>query len=159
MSVFADNSESETDGLIQDLATIFQPGIIAHPDHEMLPSEHAASQKVLEFLINKQDHFLIGMELVRPAEGDLGNVLTGTQEPVRSRSTGMGSVSPVSPTSSKQQASHGAASLAPPMVSEPSNTSSRRRRGSSVHKSSLDRKSPIAPPPRPPSPQRADSSI
>lgn len=48
-----------------DLATIFQPGIIAHPDHEMLPSEHALSQKVLEFLINKQDHFLIGMELVR----------------------------------------------------------------------------------------------
>jgi hypothetical protein len=48
----------------KDLATIFQPGIIAHPDHEMLPSEHAASQKVLEFLINKQDHFLIGMELV-----------------------------------------------------------------------------------------------
>lgn len=69
--MFLGNSETEADGLSQDLATIFQPGIIAHPDHEMLPSEHAASQKVLEFLINKQDHFLIGMELVRSAEGCL----------------------------------------------------------------------------------------
>lgn len=55
-----------------DLATIFQPGIIAHPDHEMLPSEHALSQKVLEFLINKQDHFLIGMELVSSRSGVQG---------------------------------------------------------------------------------------
>ncbi|GHJ85148.1 hypothetical protein NliqN6_1550 [Naganishia liquefaciens] len=142
LSVFARRSDVNlmTAG---NLATIFQPGIIAHPDHEMLPSEHAASQKVLEFLINKQDHFLIGMEL----------------EPVRSRSTGMGSASPVSPTSSKQQATHGASSLAPRMVSEPSSASLGRRRGSSIHKSSLDRKSPVAPPPRPPSPQRADSSI
>lgn len=50
--------------IFADLAMIFQPGIIAHKIHEMAPSEHVISQKVLEFLIEHQDHFLLGMQLV-----------------------------------------------------------------------------------------------
>ncbi len=50
--------------MILDLALIFQPGILSHPDHHMRPSEHVLSQRVLEFLIEHQDHFLLGMELV-----------------------------------------------------------------------------------------------
>ncbi|WWD19119.1 hypothetical protein CI109_103577 [Kwoniella shandongensis] len=47
------------------LALIFQPGVISHPLHTMRPREHVLSQQVLEFLIEHQDHFLLGMELKR----------------------------------------------------------------------------------------------
>ncbi|RXK41103.1 hypothetical protein M231_01506 [Tremella mesenterica] len=46
-----------------NLALIFQPGIISHPAHQMYPSEHVLSQQVVEFLIDHQDNFLIGMQL------------------------------------------------------------------------------------------------
>jgi hypothetical protein len=42
-----------------DLAVIFRPGLISHPNHEMSPGEHALSQRVLEFLIAQQDWFLL----------------------------------------------------------------------------------------------------
>lgn len=45
----------------QNLAAIFQPGIISHPKDDMAPSEYRLSQDVLIFLIENQDHFLIGM--------------------------------------------------------------------------------------------------
>ena len=45
--------------LSQDLAVIFRPGLISHPDHEMSPKEHDLSQKVLEFLIAQQDWFIM----------------------------------------------------------------------------------------------------
>lgn len=45
--------------LPQDLAVIFRPGLISHPDHEMSPREHDLSQKVLEFLIAQQDWFIM----------------------------------------------------------------------------------------------------
>ncbi|KAF3909350.1 hypothetical protein AA313_de0200201 [Arthrobotrys entomopaga] len=44
-----------------NLAAIFQPGIISHPDHEMSPADYRLSQDVLIFLILKQDNFLLGM--------------------------------------------------------------------------------------------------
>jgi len=42
-----------------NLAVIFRPGLISHPNHEMSPGEHALSQQVLEFLIAHQDHFML----------------------------------------------------------------------------------------------------
>ncbi|KAK5070363.1 GTPase activating protein (GAP) for Rho1p [Lithohypha guttulata] len=45
----------------QNLAAIFQPGIISHPSHDMAPNEYRLSQEVLIFLIENQDNFLIGM--------------------------------------------------------------------------------------------------
>lgn len=42
-----------------DLAVIFRPGLISHPNHELSPSEHHLSQQVLEFLIQHQDWFLL----------------------------------------------------------------------------------------------------
>ncbi|KAH0833085.1 Rho GTPase activation protein [Lanmaoa asiatica] len=42
-----------------DLAVIFRPGLISHPNHELSPGEHHLSQKVLEFLIDQQDCFLL----------------------------------------------------------------------------------------------------
>lgn len=44
-----------------NLAAIFQPGILSHPDHDMAPREYRLSQDVLIFLIENQDNFLIGM--------------------------------------------------------------------------------------------------
>lgn len=42
-----------------DLAVIFRPAVISHPDHEMQPHEHRLSQEVLEFLIAHQDWFML----------------------------------------------------------------------------------------------------
>ncbi len=56
---------------LPDLAMIFQPGILAHPHHQLAPYEHALSQRVLEFLIEHQDHFLLEMQLVSISEQDV----------------------------------------------------------------------------------------
>ncbi len=45
----------------QNLAAIFQPGILSHPHHAMAPGEYRLNQTVLIFLIENQDHFIIGM--------------------------------------------------------------------------------------------------
>ncbi|KAF4596219.1 hypothetical protein EYR38_007594 [Pleurotus pulmonarius] len=50
-----------------NLAVIFRPGIISHPTHEMLPNEHHLSQKVLEFLIEHQDWFML--DIPPPPQG------------------------------------------------------------------------------------------
>ncbi|EAT76586.2 hypothetical protein SNOG_16007 [Parastagonospora nodorum SN15] len=42
-----------------NLAAIFQPGILSHPQHDMSPADYRLSQDVLIFLIDNQDHFLI----------------------------------------------------------------------------------------------------
>ncbi len=41
-----------------NLAAIFQPGLLSHPDHDMNPPEYRVSQEVLIFLIQHQDRFL-----------------------------------------------------------------------------------------------------
>lgn len=43
----------------QNLAVIFRPGLMSHPDHELSPTEHQLSQDVLEFLIAHQDWFML----------------------------------------------------------------------------------------------------
>lgn len=45
--------------LLPDLAVIFRPGLIDHPNHALSPSEHSTSQRVLEFLIEHQDWFML----------------------------------------------------------------------------------------------------
>lgn len=46
---------------------IFRPGILSHPSHEMLPQEHALSQRVLEFLIAHQDWFMLDTPAPNPS--------------------------------------------------------------------------------------------
>ncbi|KAF8239691.1 Rho GTPase activation protein [Tricholoma matsutake] len=58
LSVFARKSDKNL-MTATNLAVIFRPGFISHPEHEMLPSEHALSQRVLEFLIAQQDWFML----------------------------------------------------------------------------------------------------
>ncbi|TFK27780.1 Rho GTPase activation protein, partial [Coprinopsis marcescibilis] len=58
LSVFARKSDINL-MTATNLAVIFRPGLISHPNHEMSPPEHALSQKVLEFLIAHQDWFML----------------------------------------------------------------------------------------------------
>lgn len=51
-----------------DLAVIFRPGLMSHPEHEMNPKEHALSQRVLEFLIAQQDWFMLDIPPPPPNE-------------------------------------------------------------------------------------------
>jgi hypothetical protein len=60
LAVFASKSDLNK-MTTPNLAAIFQPGILSHPAHDMAPPEYRLSQDVLIFLIENQDHFLIGM--------------------------------------------------------------------------------------------------
>ncbi|KAJ2893797.1 Rho-GTPase-activating protein 5 like [Zalerion maritima] len=60
LAVFAAKAD-ENRMTSQNLAAVFSPGIISHPNHAMAPEEYRLNQCVLIFLIENQDHFLIGM--------------------------------------------------------------------------------------------------
>ncbi|KAI2637313.1 hypothetical protein GGS21DRAFT_471592 [Xylaria nigripes] len=61
LAVFAAKSD-ENRMTAQNLAAIFQPGMLSHPNHAMAPEEYRLNQCVIIFLIEHQDHFLIGMQ-------------------------------------------------------------------------------------------------
>ncbi|KAF8418956.1 hypothetical protein EV426DRAFT_299673 [Tirmania nivea] len=61
LAVFASKSEQNL-MTSQNLSAIFQPGLISHPSHDMSPEDYRISQDVLVFLIQNQDHFLMGMK-------------------------------------------------------------------------------------------------
>jgi GTPase-activating protein SAC7 len=61
LAVFASKSDLNK-MTTPNLAAIFQPGILRHPQHDMAPQEYRLSQDVLIFLIENQDSFLIGMQ-------------------------------------------------------------------------------------------------
>jgi len=61
LAVFASKSDLNK-MTTPNLAAIFQPGILSHPQHDMAPREYRLSQDVLIFLIENQDSFLIGMQ-------------------------------------------------------------------------------------------------
>ena len=67
-----------------DLAVIFRPAVLSHPDHELQPHEHRLSQEVLEFLIAHQDWFML--DITPPsgpgvgADEDLDAVLSSDEE-------------------------------------------------------------------------------
>jgi hypothetical protein len=69
LAVFASKSEINRMNA-ENLAAIFQPGLISHPLHEMAPQAYKLSQDVLVFLINHQDHFLLGMRGVNDDGGE-----------------------------------------------------------------------------------------
>jgi len=49
LAVFAENSIQNLMPA-SNLAAIFQPGLLSHPDHDMNPQEYKVSQEALEFL-------------------------------------------------------------------------------------------------------------
>ncbi|KAM0197087.1 hypothetical protein ACHAPA_002523 [Fusarium lateritium] len=78
----------------QNLAAIFQPGMLSHPAHAMAPEEYRLNQCVIIFLIENQDHFLIGMQGTAADEKTKKEVESGTPsgpltpQPVRQTSLG-----------------------------------------------------------------------
>ncbi|KAL1413579.1 GTPase activating protein (GAP) for Rho1p [Vanrija albida] len=44
-----------------NLAVIFQPGILHHPEHDLRPRENALSKDVLEFLIEEQQNIVLSL--------------------------------------------------------------------------------------------------
>ncbi|RQM05438.1 hypothetical protein DH86_00001971 [Scytalidium sp. 3C] len=80
LAVFASKSE-ENRMNSQNLAAIFQPGMLSHPQHDMAPTEYRLSQDVLIFLIENQDHFLIGMRGTAADEKTVQEVQQGASPP------------------------------------------------------------------------------
>ncbi|KAF1943789.1 RhoGAP-domain-containing protein [Clathrospora elynae] len=70
-----------------NLAAIFQPGLLSHPQHDMSPHDYRLSQDVLIFLIDNQDHFLIGMEGTAVDEGTVKHIESGPSSPQARTST------------------------------------------------------------------------
>ena len=60
LAVFA--SKSDINRMTsENLAAIFQPGVLTHPRDDMAPQEYRLSQEVLVFLIDNQANFLLDM--------------------------------------------------------------------------------------------------
>ncbi|GAB7350363.1 hypothetical protein MBLNU459_g0991t1 [Dothideomycetes sp. NU459] len=80
LAVFASKSDLNK-MTTPNLAAIFQPGLLSHPQHDMAPAEYRLSQDVLIFLIENQDHFLIGMHGTAADEKTVQEVQSGLPSP------------------------------------------------------------------------------
>ncbi|KAJ5718865.1 uncharacterized protein N7483_009947 [Penicillium malachiteum] len=78
LAVFASKSEQNR-MTSANLSAIFQPGMLSHPQHDMSPEEYKLSQDVLIFLIENQDHFLVGMNGTKADEQTIKEVQAGIQ--------------------------------------------------------------------------------
>ncbi|KAK9779044.1 putative Rho-GAP domain-containing protein [Seiridium cardinale] len=77
LAVFAAKAD-ENRMTAQNLAAIFQPGMLSHPHHAMAPEEYRLNQCVIIFLIENQDHFLIGMQGTAADEKTKQDIEKGT---------------------------------------------------------------------------------
>lgn len=78
LAVFS--SKSEVNGMDSfNLSAVFQPGILSHPKHDLMPREYKLSQNVLVYLITNQDHFLVGMSGTEADEKTVKDVQSGSQ--------------------------------------------------------------------------------
>lgn len=78
LAVFASKSDQNR-MTSANLSAIFQPGMLSHPQHDMSPEEYKLSQDVLIFLIENQDHFLVGMSGTGADEQQVKEVEAGIQ--------------------------------------------------------------------------------
>ena len=78
LAVFASKSEQNR-MTSPNLAAIFQPGMLSHPNHDMVPAEYRLSQDVIIFLIENQDSFLVGMSGTAVDEHTVREVQSGAQ--------------------------------------------------------------------------------
>ena len=79
LAVFASKSDLNKMNT-PNLSAIFQPGILSHPSHDMSPPDYRLSQDVLIFLIENQDHFLIGMQGTEADEKTVQEVQRGSPQ-------------------------------------------------------------------------------
>jgi hypothetical protein len=88
LAVFASKSDLNRMSAT-NLAAIFQPGMLSHPTHDMSPGEYRLSQDVVVFLIEKQDHFLIGMSGTAADDETVKEVQSGGTPQATTPTTGM----------------------------------------------------------------------
>ena len=80
LAVFASKQDKNRMGA-PNLAAIFQPGMLSHPTHDMHPAEYRLSQDVIIFLIENQDHFLVGMNGTGVDEKTVKDLQNANQRP------------------------------------------------------------------------------
>ncbi|KAJ5156933.1 uncharacterized protein N7482_008033 [Penicillium canariense] len=90
LAVFASKSDQNR-MTSANLSAIFQPGMLSHPQHDMSPEEYKLSQDVLIFLIENQDHFLVGMSGTTPDEQQVKEVEAGLRPAAQDVEGGLGS--------------------------------------------------------------------
>ena len=145
LAVFA--SKSDVNQMTApNLAIIFQPGLLSSPQHMMNPVDYRLSQDVLIFLIDNQDHFLVGMQGTAADEKTIQEV----QGAAARRSAGSSGSTPSRQKSligrSASNASAGADSLRKfGSIRRNVSTSSKRSRHSNNNTPS-----PVTPPPESP---------
>lgn len=93
LAVFA--AKSELNRMTSpNLAAIFQPGMLSHPDHDMVPAQYRLSQDVIIFLIVNQDHFLVGMRGTAADADTVRDIQRGSPRqpntPTRTSQAGLG---------------------------------------------------------------------
>ncbi|CZT02434.1 related to Rho GTPase activating protein [Rhynchosporium graminicola] len=103
LAVFASKSD-ENRMTSANLSAIFQPGMLSHPIHDMEPEQYRLSQDVLIFLIENQDHFLIGMRGTAADEQTVADVQNGGTPPPGTPNTPGKSKSGVARTASNASA-------------------------------------------------------
>ena len=86
LAVFAAKSDQNRMNS-QNLAAIFQPGMLSHPNHAMAPEEYRLNQSVIIFLIENQDHFLIGMQGTAADEKTVQEVQKGGTPVIKTPTT------------------------------------------------------------------------
>ncbi|KAK0723079.1 hypothetical protein B0T26DRAFT_642030 [Lasiosphaeria miniovina] len=140
LAVFAAKSDQNRMNS-QNLAAIFQPGMLSHPAHAMAPDEYRLNQCVIIFLIENQDHFLIGMQGTAADEKTVQEVQKGT--PVINSPTTPGPNRKSGVSRSPSTASAGAENVAKDgQIRRNKSTSSRRSHQSNSAPSPLSPGSP-----------------
>ncbi|KAJ6119182.1 hypothetical protein N7523_003462 [Penicillium sp. IBT 18751x] len=103
LAVFASKSDQNR-MTSANLSAIFQPGMLSHPQHDMAPAEYKLSQDVLIFLIENQDHFLVGMSGTCADEQQMKEVEAGVpSRPTTTQSNVRRSVSSASASTESQR--------------------------------------------------------
>ncbi|KAF9113877.1 hypothetical protein BGX27_000633 [Mortierella sp. AM989] len=72
LSLFAHHSDENLMDS-KNLASVFQPGVLSHPDHSMSPGEYMASAAVLTFLIDHQSSFTLPTPNIDDDDDDVVN--------------------------------------------------------------------------------------
>lgn len=70
----------------KNLASVFQPGVISHPNHDMSPGEYMTSAGVLKFLIDYQSSFTMPMPSLDEEDEEMANfgLMSHPSQPVGS---------------------------------------------------------------------------
>ncbi|CAH1762586.1 7539_t:CDS:2, partial [Entrophospora sp. SA101] len=80
LAVFSSKS-SENLMPSSNLASIFQPGVLSHPSHNMSPEQYKLSQEVLGFLIEHQNYFLPTSNITTAGNNNASSSTNDTFQP------------------------------------------------------------------------------